>query len=131
MFFFLLIFLKRRLCFLIIFFASLVNQKGSDCLILTFLLGMSLSASSEIRLVILDAYMSISLTFSDSQSVSRMSRDRERILTLSANLGIFTLRRAIQELSRFSFCAEHIYIYIYIYEIVTCNKGSYYTLQRE
>ena len=32
-----------------------------------------------------------------------------RILTLSANLGILTLRRAIPELSRFSLCAEHIY----------------------
>ena len=33
-----------------------------------------------------------------------------RILTLSANLGILTLRRAIPELSRFSLCAEHIYL---------------------
>ena len=33
-----------------------------------------------------------------------------RILTLSANLGILTLRRAIPELSRFSLCAEHIHI---------------------
>ena len=32
-----------------------------------------------------------------------------RILTLSAYLGILTLRRAIQELSRFSLCAEHIH----------------------
>ena len=31
-----------------------------------------------------------------------------RILTLSANLGILTLRRVIPELSRFSLCAEHI-----------------------
>ena len=77
MFFVLLNFLKRRLRFLINFFASFVNQEGSDCLILTFLLGMCLSASSEMRLVIFDAYMSISLLFSDSQSVSRMSRDRD------------------------------------------------------
>ena len=68
MFFVLLNFLKRRLHFLIIFFASFVNQKGSDFFILTFLFGMYLSASSEIRLVILNAYMSISLLFSDSQS---------------------------------------------------------------
>ena len=34
-----------------------------------------------------------------------------RILTLSANLGILTLRRAIPDLSRFSLCAEHIYCY--------------------
>ena len=33
-----------------------------------------------------------------------------RIPTLSAK-GILTLRRAIPELSRFSLCAEHIYIY--------------------
>ena len=52
------------------FFASFVYQEGSDCLILTFLLGMCLSASSEIRLVMFDAYISISLLFSDSQSVS-------------------------------------------------------------
>ena len=32
-----------------------------------------------------------------------------RILTLSANLGILTLRRAIPELSGFSLWAEHIY----------------------
>ena len=32
-----------------------------------------------------------------------------RILTLSTNLGILTLRRAIPELSRFSLCAEHIH----------------------
>ena len=63
--------------FFFFFFAWFVSQEGSDCLILTFLLGMCLSACSEIRLVIFDAYMSISLIFSDSQSVSRMSRDRE------------------------------------------------------
>ena len=40
MFFVLLNFLKRRLRFLINCFASFVNQEGSDCLILTFLLGM-------------------------------------------------------------------------------------------
>ena len=33
-----------------------------------------------------------------------------RILTLSANLGSLTLRRAILELPRFSLCTEHIYI---------------------
>ena len=70
MFFVLLNFLKRRLRFLIIFFASFVNQEGSDCLILTFLLGMYLSASSEIRLVMFDAYISISLLFSDSHWLS-------------------------------------------------------------
>ena len=59
------------------FFASFVSQEGSDCLILTFLLELCLSASSEIRLVIFDAYVSISLFFNDSQSVSRMSRDRD------------------------------------------------------
>ena len=37
------------------FFASFVSQEGSDCLILTFLLGMCLSTSSELRLVIFDA----------------------------------------------------------------------------
>ena len=55
MFFVHLNFLKRRLRFLIIFFASFVNQEGWDCHILTFLLGMCLSASSEMRLVIFDA----------------------------------------------------------------------------
>ena len=50
MFFVLLNFLKRRLHFLIIFIASFVNQEGSDCLILTFLLGMCLLASSEMRI---------------------------------------------------------------------------------
>ena len=40
-----------------------------------------------------------------------------RILTLSANLGILTLRRAIPELSRFSLCAEHIYVRI---SLTTC-----------
>ena len=60
MFFVLLNFLKRRLRVLIIFFASFDNQEGSDCLILTFLLEMCLSASYEIRLVIFDAYMPIS-----------------------------------------------------------------------
>ena len=45
------------------FFASFINQEGSDCLILTFLLGMCLSASSEIRLFMFDAYISISLLF--------------------------------------------------------------------
>ena len=59
MFFVLLNFLKRRLRFQINCFASFVNQEGSDCLILTFLLGMCLSTSSEIRLVIFDAYMSV------------------------------------------------------------------------
>ena len=39
------------------FFASFVNQEGSDCLILTFMLGMCLSASYEKRLVIFDAYV--------------------------------------------------------------------------
>ena len=77
MFFVLLNFLKRHLRFLINFFASFVNQEGLDCLILIFLLGMCLSASSEIRLVIFDAYISISLLFSDSQSVSRISQDRD------------------------------------------------------
>ena len=77
MFFVLFNILKRCIRFLINFFASFVNQEGSDCLILTFLLGMYLSASSEIRLVIFDAYMSISLLFSDSQSVLRMSRYRD------------------------------------------------------
>ena len=32
-----------------------------------------------------------------------------RILTLSNKVGILTSRRTIQELSRFSLCAEHIY----------------------
>ena len=59
------------------FFTSLVNQEGSDCLILIFLLGIYLSNSSEIRLVISDAFMSISLIFSDSQSVSQMSRYKD------------------------------------------------------
>ena len=45
-----------------------------------------------------------------------------RILTLSAILGILTLRRAIPELSRFSLWAEHIYIYIYIIYIYTYSK---------
>ena len=70
-------FLKRRLHFVINVFAAFISKEGSDCLILTFLLGLCLSASSEIRLVVCDAYMSISLIFSDSQSVSRMSRDRD------------------------------------------------------
>ena len=69
-------FLKRRLHFLINVFAAFISKEGPDCLIFTFLLAMCLSASSEIRLVICDAYMSIALIFSDSQSVSRMSRDR-------------------------------------------------------
>ena len=43
-----------------------------------------------------------------------------RILTLSANLGILTLRRAIPELSRLSLCAEHIYPYF----VYADSKGS-------
>ena len=46
-----------------------------------------------------------------------------RILTLSANLGILTLRRAIPELSRFALCAEHIYkgtlIFLHTFLIIT------------
>ena len=34
----------------------------------------------------------------------------ERILTLSAKVGILTLRRTIPELSRSSLCAEHIHV---------------------
>ena len=39
---------------------------------------------------------------------SRIEPRKVRILTLAANLGILTLRRAIPELSRFSLFAEHI-----------------------
>ena len=46
------------------FFASFVSQERSDCVIVTFLLGMCLSDSTEIRLVIFDVYMSKSLLFS-------------------------------------------------------------------
>ena len=35
----------------------------------------------------------------------------ERILTLSAKVGILTLRRTIPELSRSSLCAEHIHVH--------------------
>ena len=47
-----------------------------------------------------------------------------RILTLSAKVGIPTSRRTIPKLSRFSLCAEHIYIYIYLR-----NKETQQTLR--
>ena len=50
-----------------------------------------------------------------------------RILTLSANLGILTLRRAIPELSRFSLCAEHIYMY---FKLLLLPKQTLWILVR-
>ena len=46
----------------------------------------------------------LTLRTDDSGIVPR----KVRMLTLSANLGILTLRRVIPELSRFSLCAEQI-----------------------
>ena len=70
-------FLEEKFTLSNYFFVSFVSQEGSDCLILLFLLGICLSASSEIRLVIFDTLMTISFIFSDSQSFSQMSRDRD------------------------------------------------------
>ena len=50
-----------------------------------------------------------------------------RILTLSANLGILTLCRAIPELSRFSLCAEHIYMY---FKLLLLPKQTLWILTR-
>ena len=48
-------FLKRRIRFLIIYFVSFVSQEGSDTVLTTFMLGMCLSTSSEIPLVMFDS----------------------------------------------------------------------------
>ena len=51
-----------------------------------------------------------------------------RILTLSANLGILTLCRAILKLSRFSLCAEHLY---YRYPPREFNGSIYMYIERD
>ena len=58
-----LVFLYKRLRFLIIFFISHVNQGGSDWRILIVLFGMCCFASAVIRSIMFFAYASISLSF--------------------------------------------------------------------
>ena len=65
-----LVFLYKRLRFLIIFLNSHVSKEGSDWRILIVLFGMCCFASAVIRSIIFFAYASISLSFKSSQLVS-------------------------------------------------------------